>query len=386
MNICFCSQEFPPETHVGGIGTYTHNMSSALASMGHNVHVITSTINKDISYLDNDVKVHRIKKRNIQPKELSQLLYSIHVARKIKKIGCDFDIVHASEYASEAFWYSLKKDSHLITRLATPLYLVERLNGKIYPGYRPFLNLMEKIQTLKSDGIFSSTKALANVVSKDWAVPSDKIKVIPNSINVERVRNIVTNHTAPDFLQNKEYLAYFGRLEERKGVHILAQALPAIFKEFEGLQMVFIGSDLGFKGNSMKDFIRQTAGAYSDRINFFDNLAQEDVFPIVKQSKLVILPSLWEAFGFVCVEAMALGRPVVASSGSGFAEIIEDNTSGFLVEPGNAGLLSGKIINVLRNEKRLHQVSQGALRRAQDFEVATVAHNLLDYYQKIINH
>jgi len=97
---------------------------------------------------------------------------------------------------------------------------------------------------------------------------------------------------------------------------------------------------------------------------------------------MVVLPSLWEAFGFVCVEAMALGRPVVASSGSGFAEIIEDGISGYLVEPGKSELLAGKMINVLKDEEGLRKISEGARTRAQDFEVSKVALRLLAFYEK----
>ena len=85
----------------------------------------------------------------------------------------------------------------------------------------------------------------------------------------------------------------------------------------------------------------------------------------------------------MCVEAMALGCPVIAGDGSGFAEIIEDNKSGYLVEPGNSKLLAERIIRCLENEDELRRISEGAMKRAQDFEVSKVALNLLAYYKGI---
>jgi glycosyltransferase involved in cell wall biosynthesis len=117
---------------------------------------------------------------------------------------------------------------------------------------------------------------------------------------------------------------------------------------------------------------------------FFDNLQHQDLFPIVDSAKIVILPSLWEAFGFVCVEAMALGRPVIATSGSGFEEIIENNVSGYLVEPGDSDLLAQKIITALTNEEGLRRISVEAAKRARDFEASKVALNLLAYYKRVL--
>lgn len=347
MNICFFSQEYPPETHVGGIGTYTYNMAGALASMGHTIHVVTSTEHSERTYQDNGVWVHRILNRQFMPIEFSQFKYSYYAAKKVSEIGCEFDIIQSSEFAAEALWYSFNKKYPLITRLATPFFQLRRLNGRFFLGLRPFSNWMEKYQTLHSNGVFTSTKVMAEVVAEEWGIETSSIKVIPNSVDLSRIMKLGNNEPVPGNLENLDYLVYFGRLEERKGVNILADILPEIFKRFSDLSMVFVGSDYPYRGSSMREYIRKESNQFLNRIIFYDNLPQGELFPIVNAAKMVILPSLWEAFGFVCVEAMALGRPVVAGSGSGFEEIIEDNVSGFLVEPGNKERLKEKIIDFL---------------------------------------
>jgi glycogen(starch) synthase len=383
MNICFLSQEYPPETHVGGIGTYTYNMALALAKIGHTVHVISSTKGVARTVQDNGISVHRIKRQKIKLIELEHLYYSYLAAKKISEINCHFDIVQSSEFASEAFWFSLNKKFPLVTRLATPFYLLEKLNGKMFFGPRPLFNWMEKKQTLNSNGIFSSTSALAKQVAEEWKIDRSKVEVIPNSVDLSRIHRLGNNTSVPDILNSKVFLLYFGRLEERKGVCVLAKALHRVFEMFPSLVMVFVGSDFGYRGCSMREYIYSKVDTYRKQIIFFDNLPHDKLFPIVNSAKMVILPSLWEAFGFVCVEAMALGRPVIASTGSGFEEIIEDNISGYLVKPGNSVLLAQKIISCLRDEKGLHRISKGATKRAQDFEVSKVALRLLAYYEKI---
>ena len=383
MNICFFSREYPPETHSGGIGTYTYNMALALSRLGHKVHVITSTEHSERSFQDNGVLVHQLKSRRVIPKEIWHFNYSYSVAKKVSQINCVFDIVQSSEFASEAFWFASKKISPLVTRLATPLYLAEELDGRTL--FRPslLLNWMEKKQTLNSDGIFTSTRALARVVTEKWGIEPSRVEIIPNSVDVSRIIQLAKERPAPEILKDKDFMLYFGRLEERKGVRVLAQALPVVFERYPSLHMVFVGSDLGFRGSSLKKYIQKRSGKFRERLIFFDNQPQEVLFPMVNLSKLVILPSLWEAFGFVCVEAMALGRPVIASSGSGFDEIIENDISGYLVKPGNSDLLAEKIIHALDDEKGLRRISEGARQRAQDFDASKVAVRLVDYYQKI---
>jgi glycogen(starch) synthase len=178
-------------------------------------------------------------------------------------------------------------------------------------------------------------------------------------------------------------VCYFGRLEERKGVAVLAHALPALFDRYPRVSMVFVGEDLGYRGVAVKEYIRRRVGERFDRCVFFDNLPQEALFPVVKAARLVVLPSLWEAFGFVCVEAMALGKPVIATSGSGFDEIIQDGVSGYLVEPGNSEALLDRMIACLADEEALAEVANAAQKRARDFETATIAQRVAAYFERV---
>jgi glycogen(starch) synthase len=383
MNICLVSSEYPPERHVGGIGTYTYNVARSLAKIGHEVHVVTSTRGVPGSQMVEGVHVHRILDVRVRPQELRLLYYAHKVAKTIAGIQHEFDIVQASEFRGEALVHAMRKRSPLVTRLATPFYLTERLNGRGSGASRPVWNWMERSQTVRSDGVLSSTRVLARTVEQEWRMDPSRVEVIPNSVDVERIRRLGTAGEVPAALRDGEYLIYFGRLEERKGVHILADALQPVLENFPNLRMVFVGGDSGYRGTPMRDHIVERIAGRKANLVFFDNLAQEELFPLVRHAKMVVLPSLWEAFGFVCVEAMALGRPVVASSGSGFEEIIQDGVSGHLVPPGNATALAEKITACLRDEEGLARVSCNADVRACDFQTSRVVPRLVDYYERV---
>jgi glycosyltransferase involved in cell wall biosynthesis len=113
-------------------------------------------------------------------------------------------------------------------------------------------------------------------------------------------------------------------------------------------------------------------------------MAQGDLFPIIRAARLVTLPSLWENLANTCLEAMQLARPVIATWGCGFEEVIEDNVSGYLATPGDAAALAARILDALADEAAAERIGQAAQRRAQEFSVDAMATRLADYYERLI--
>lgn len=347
------------------------------------MHIITVGADQPSTGADGDVIVHRVIDVADRFRSLGCLVHSYIVARKIMSLRCSFDIVQASEWSGEVFWYSRRPTFPLISRLATPSFLVERLNSSGGHSVPRIVNYMERAQVKNSAGVISSTKALAEVVCDAWGIPSPRVRIIPNSLDIDWIRSFRDVPPKLDFWR-RDFLLYYGRLEERKGVHVLADALPGVLKKHPGLRAVFVGADNRYGRQSMRQHIENKCAAFRDRLVFVDSLPQAQLFPIVARAKLVVLPSLWEAFGFVCLEAMSLGRAVIASSGSGFEEIIEDGISGYLVQPGNPASLEAKILWCLEHEEDIERVGRRAEVRADHFRVDNVVLSLIDYYGSVL--
>jgi glycogen(starch) synthase len=388
MRICLVSREFPPETHVGGIGTYTHKTSAALARMGHEVHVVTSARKPATDYMDDGVLVHRMHEpadRGYMPPTLA---HALAVAAAIDRIPGRLDIVQACEWSGEALWYAIRpsRQAPLVTRLATPLFVVRRLNeSKPSRSLRRglLLGAMERVQTLRSDGIISPTRALAEIVCGGWNIAPARVTVVPTGADPE----LAASQSAaplPEALRGREYLLYFGRLERRKGVHILGAALPAVLDAHPSLHAVFVGDDMTLDGRPMQDIIRACAGVHADRLIFLPRVPQPDLIPIIRGARLVVLPSLWENLANTCLEAMQLGRPVVATWGCGFEEVIEDGVSGFLARPGDAEALALRMLAALNDVVTLQRVAKAAERRASEFSLEAMVERLVEYYRRVI--
>ncbi len=386
MRICLISREYPPETHIGGIASYTYKTAAALARLGHEVHVVTAAWKPGAEYEENGVQVHRFSEPRLKPRELQALAHARLVAATIARLPGRFDVIQACEWGGEACWYALKpgRRTPLVTRLATPLFLVERLNQHARFGLRGLVfRLMERVQTRRSDGVISPTRALAEIVCRGWRLAPERVTVVPTGMDPAPVR-ASADGPLPEALRGADYLLYFGRLEERKGVQVLGQALPAVLGAHPHLKAVFVGDDLSYRGGSMRAAIQAMNAAHADQLLFLPRLPQRELFPIIKAARLVVLPSLWENLANTCLEAMQLGRPVVATRGCGFEEVIQDNVSGFLVAPGDADELARRMLAVLGDPALLERVGAGALRRVAEFAIDPMAARLVAYYEQLI--
>jgi glycosyltransferase involved in cell wall biosynthesis len=242
---------------------------------------------------------------------------------------------------------------------------------------------MERLQTRHSDGIISPTRALAEIVCQTWKIAPERVAVVPTGMDPAPMR-ASADGPLPEAVQAIDYLLYFGRLEERKGVHILGQALPSVLSAHPNLKAVFVGEEHSYRGGSMRAAIKAMNAAYADRLIFLPRLPQRELFPIIKAARLVVLPSLWENLANTCLEAMQLGRPVIATRGCGFEEVIQDGLSGFLVEPGNPDDLARRMLEALADTALLERVGVGALRRVEDFAIDPMAARLAAYYEQLI--
>jgi glycosyltransferase involved in cell wall biosynthesis len=386
LRICLISREYPPETHIGGIASYTYKTAGALARLDHEVHVVTAAWKPGAEYVERGVHVHRFEEPRVKPRELQAVAHAARVARTVAGIRGTLDVVQACEWGGEAALYALTPDRRplLVTRLATPLFLVERINEHSRMGARGYgQRALERLQALRSDAVISPTRALARIVSDGWHLPLERITVVPTGMEMLPPETGLDG-AAPAEVGDTPYVLYFGRLEERKGVHVLGQALPRVLAAHPALRAVFVGDDLGYRGGSMREAIRAAAGPYADRLVFLPRLPQRDLFPILRRALIVALPSLWENLANTCLEAMQLGKPVIATTGCGFEEVLDDGLNGYLVPPGDADALAARLLAALAEPDELARVGEAARLRVSDFAIEPMAARLADFYAEAL--
>jgi glycogen(starch) synthase len=372
MRIVLISREHPAARLGGGIGTYTATMARALARQGHEVALITR--GDGTERLEDGVRIIGLDHRWLPHPAAERLLAAWTVARAVRRLRPD--VVQASEWEAEAWGLARGRRPLLVTRLATPTYLVDELNGASPARDGRLVRWMERDQALRSDVLVAPSGALAERVAGDWGLPAPSVHVVPKPVEAAALRAAAAG--PPPVPLPARFVAFIGRLERRKGIETLIEALPAVLDAHPDVHAVLVGRDAG----GFAEPLRERTARFAGRVHVLGELPREQAMSVVGRAELVVLPSLWEAFGFVAVEAMALARPVIASDAAGFAEIVRHDQSGWLVPPGDAEALAAALTERLGRPDELARVAEGARRRAEDFEADRIAPRLVELYER----
>ncbi|PWC32981.1 glycosyltransferase [Azospirillum sp. TSO35-2] len=374
MRLSLLTPEYPPGEKLGGIATHTHTMARALVRAGHEVQVVTPWKGGGIApgiapgiAVEDGVTVQRVDLGG----RVHPVVDRFRVNRRLADAVRAFrpDVVHAAEFDADAWWLTRFSNLPVVTRLATPTALVMDTNNQPWVPHTHLLNALERDQTRRSAAIYASTRAIALRVAQYWRIAPELIQVIPNSIDLAAVR--AAGAGDPPVPLPERYIVFFGRLEGRKGIGPLGRAIPDVLAANPGLHLVIVGGEDPASAGAIAQFRRDVAPV-ADRVHLLGALPRNDALAVVARAELAVVPSLWESFGFVVVEAMALGVPVVASDCGGLPEIVEEGRSGWLVPPGEAVPLRDTLIARLADRDGLAAAADAARRRAADFDVDTV--------------
>jgi glycosyltransferase involved in cell wall biosynthesis len=178
-------------------------------------------------------------------------------------------------------------------------------------------------------------------------------------------------------------VVFSGRLEIRKGVHVLVQAMHRVWDAHPQAQLVLIGRDSFWKKGLMSAELRRLAGPRSDRLHMLGDQPQTRLFPALAAADVVALPSLWEAFGIAALEAMALGRPTVVTAAGGYPEFVRPDRDGLLVAPADPSALAEALTALLGDASLRERLGASAAARAEEFAAPVIADRYVACFEDI---
>jgi glycosyltransferase involved in cell wall biosynthesis len=192
-----------------------------------------------------------------------------------------------------------------------------------------------------------------------------RIELIPNGVNLADLRTDArASSFASDVRLTRPFVLALGRMIKRKGFHVLLDAFSAISPKDRPL-LVIAG-----EGREI-DALKQQAAPLGDRVLFTGLVENADKRWLLQNCQFMVAPSLEESFGNVALEAMACGKPVIASRASGFAEIVTDQENGRLVPVGDVDALRASIEEMLAADLRVY--GQAANTAAEKFSWDRIA-------------
>jgi glycogen(starch) synthase len=375
MRISLLTPEYPPRKRLGGIATHTLTMAKALTAAGHEVQVVTPGPSEVVC--EEGVTIARVTVGT----RLHPLVERFLTYRRLAKAALSWrpDVVHSAEWQANAWWLTRFTRIPVVTRFATPTGMVLDINGKRWGPGSYLVDYLERDQTRRSAVMYAPTNAIARDVGFKWGIAPELIQVIPNSIDLGAVRKAGASEVTRQL--PARFIVFVGRLEVRKGIVPLGQALPAVLSAYPELHAVLVGDEDPGSAAEIAQF-RQNVSLVAERVHLLGELPRNDALAVVARAELAVVPSLWESFGFVVVEALALGVPVIASNCGGIPEIIEPGRSGWLVPPGNADALRQELIARVGDRNALVVASNEARKRSRDFNADDVARRVGELLEK----
>lgn len=397
------SWEYPPY-NVGGLGKHVMELVPALAKQGVEVYLLTprwvSALGEEpivelhpIDYTEGKgvpTNLYRVASLSADMSDFfsGAMRVNLNLADRGRKLveGEDkFDLLHAHDWLVAHAAFSLKHAYGL--PLISTIHATEygRSRGNLSGELQRAIHNVEWWLTYESWRVICCSRHMVDEVGRIFQTPLDKIDLIPNGVDPTRFDRLegkdLRDFRAGYAMADEKIVLYVGRLVYEKGVHLLVESVPRVLDSFPWAKFVVVGT-----GDSM-DSLRQRAMELGvDQKIYFTGFVSDEVRDrLFKVADVAVLPSLYEPFGIVALEAMAAKTPVVAAGVGGLAEVIVHNETGILVHPDNVDSLTWGILHTLLSPDWAAMRAQRAYEVVvRDYGWMEIARRTKEIYERVI--
>jgi phosphatidylinositol alpha-mannosyltransferase len=355
----------------GGVVNHISHLSSYFTKWGHDVKIIAPCLKDGTQYFNEEVEsvgrpipipyfgsVARIPLSPWLPAQTRRIL------RREK-----FDIVHIHEPFVPMLSLTMLMQSNSINVGTFHAYPYRETST-----YKTFKSVFKKLYP-RLNGKIAVSKPVLDYLSR--YIPGD-FQIIPNGIEMEHFST--DGPRRPEFSDDKLNILFVGRLEKRKGLEYLIRACSIIKKEFSDFRLIVVGSGTRFR----RKYRRMINDLNLDNIVFTSFVSKEELPEYYRTADIFCSPATGgESFGIVLLEAMACGKPVVASDIVGYASLLTHNEQGLLVEPANEEALAQALLTLLKDGSLRRKMGEKGLATAPRYSWSNVARQVLDYYSSL---
>jgi glycosyltransferase involved in cell wall biosynthesis len=407
MRILLLAQWYEPI--IGGEEVHVRSLAHALASRGHEV-VVAALAHPDRAqvHADGPVEVHRLRasvqslpwmfpdatRQSAPPLPDPALMRALRDLVRTRR----FDIVHAHNWMLYSYLPIRERSTPLLLTLHDYSFVCAKkvllYRGAVCsgPGVAKCLGCvtehygivkgpptlaglwaMHPVVRRRVDCIISVSKAVArrNGVDRLGA----RSTIIPNFLP-DDFGSSLGDDAAPEALPPEPFILFVGSLSRIKGIEVLIEAYLQL-PQGSRPPLVLIG----YTGTETLDVVRNP----SPGVTVITNQPRTAVAAACERSLFLVLPSVSEeAFPLVALEAMAMGRPVIASAVGGLPEVVDDGETGLLTEPGDVAKLAAAMRSLLKDPARREALGRAARRRAGDFRESDIVPRIEQLYARLL--
>lgn len=375
MRILMLSWEYPPHM-AGGLGRHVAELAPKLAQQGIDVHVVTPEfIRRDLPVeFENGVTVHRVfvpvlnQQVDIYGRAMAGNEVLAAYVRQLSEQGTQYDLIHTHDWLTGFAGIELKK--FLGCPLVATIHATERgrLRGHISTDLQWSIDNAERTLLEEATCVIVCSRYMFNEVQYFFQVPAEKLTIVPNGVNIAELGNGYNPAQLASFkaryAEASDRIVFtVSRLVYEKGVHLLVRAAPRILAEYPEARIIIAGK--GPEGTNLERQAHQLGVA--DRVNFIGFVTDEDRNQLFKVAGCAVFPSLYEPFGIVALEAMALGCPVVVSDVGGLSEVVTHTDTGVTVFADNPDSVAWGVLHALADSERARRYAVKARQTVEQF-------------------
>lgn len=384
VRILMLSWELPP-TNSGGMAAHVDGLAHALAAGGDDVVVVTR---RDDRHLERDSTLAgvRIIRADVDlpwlpDRAIARVASANHamVAASTVLGSWTPDVVHAHDW--QVVW-AAQVLSHLHSApVVTTFHGTERSRhgGHVPPGVPTDVNGVEWWAAANSRRVITITGLLARQVTNDFELDPEIVHPIIGGIDPAWWRTIADDEAAPAPDDAPLVLAW-GRVQYEKGFQVLIDAMAEVRARVPDARCMIAGH--GTYSAELQS--RVDVAGLDDAIDLPGWLDDNRLRAAVHRADCVVIPSLYEPFGVVALEALAGGGPLVVARTGGLAEVIGDSGAALTFEPGNADMLANSIVAALTDSGLSDDLADRGQRLVDSYTWAAVADRTRDVYAAAI--
>jgi len=302
----------------------------------------------------------------------------------VRNLGGNVDVFHAHDWLVATAGIGLK---HMFRKpLFATIHSTEigRRNG-IHQDYERMIHETEAWLTYEAWKVICCSDYMISHVRWAFGLPLDKQIMIPNGVNTEPYAGIekqnLTQFRKKFALPQEKIVLFVGRLVYEKGVHVLVNAVQKVLDKVDA-KFIIVGN--GYMKEQLSGLVKSMG---TDRKVMFTGFVDDETLRKMQTcADVSVVPSLFEPFGIVALEAMAAKSPVVVSDTGGLGEIVNHDVDGVKVYANNPDSLAWGIIRVLSDEAFADHLRNRAYKKIQGkYNWEKIALQTEDAYKAVLN-
>lgn len=390
----------------GGMNVYVRDLTRQLGRMGVHVDVFTRSQDEHVPHVLHDLgygnRVVHIPAGPETPLTKEEMVR--HIPEFVAGIqdfvdckGLSYDVIHSHYWMSGLAARELKTVCgapviQMFHTLGLMKQRVARQPGEVEPDFRI---QGEKEVLVMADRIVAATRA--ELAQLQWLYKTDtsKVVVIPPGVDIGHFYPIDPDE-AKEFIgipEEDRMLLFVGRIEPLKGVDILIEAIArmrssGVFRDRK-LCLSVIGGDPNASSEALSVEMARLQDLRNhhelgDLVTFLGKRSQDTLPYYYSAAEAVVMPSHYESFGMVALEAMACGTPVVASQVGGLAFLVQDGETGFTVPADSPAALAERLTQLIEDQPLRARMGLRAAEFAREYSWEKIAVQIVDLYEQIL--